>query len=92
MNLIYKTKHYTQKTDINTKGDIMISIQYPALIYKSKKNNVFIANCIIKNLIGYGHTQEDAVLNLEKVLNNLSKDYPVKVKPVYQFLPELATF
>ena len=46
----------------------------------------------MKNLIGYGHTEEDAVLNLEKVLNSLSKDYPVKVKPVNQFLPELATY
>ena len=68
----------------------MVNIQYPALIYKSRRNNVFIANCIIKNLIGYGQTEEDAVSNLEKVLNNLSCDYPVKVKPVYQFLPELA--
>ena len=63
----------------------MVSIQYPALIYKSKKNNIFIANCIVKNLIGYGHTEEDAVLNLEKVLNNLSKDYPVKVNVLNRF-------
>jgi len=70
----------------------MISIQYPALIYKSKNNNVFIANCIIKNLIGYGKTEKDAVCNLEKILNNLNKEYPVKIKPVYQFLPELAQY
>lgn len=69
----------------------MINIQYPALIYKSKKNNNFIANCIIKNLIGYGRTEEDAIANLEMVLNKNSKEYPVKVKPVYQFLTELAT-
>jgi len=70
----------------------MISIQYPALIYKSKNNNVFIANCIIKNLIGNGKTEKDAVCNLEKILNNLNKEYPVKIKPVYQFLPELAQY
>lgn len=69
----------------------MINIQYPALIYKSRKNNIFIANCIIKNLIGYGHSEEDAIANLEMVLNKNSTDYPVTVKPVYKFLPELAT-
>lgn len=69
----------------------MVSIQYPALIYKNKNNNIFIANCIIKNLIGYGRNEEDAILNLEKVLNKNSKEYPVKVKPVYKFLPELGS-
>ncbi|MBS4760538.1 MAG: hypothetical protein KHX03_07570 [Clostridium sp.] len=64
-------------------------IEYPALVYKSNKNNVFIANCIIKNLIGYGQTEEDALVNLEKVLKKVSSEYPVKVKPVYRYLSNL---
>lgn len=66
-----------------------ISIQYPALIYKNPHNNVFVANCIIKKLIGYGHTEYDAIANLENILNKSNTDYPVKVRPVYQFLPDL---
>ena len=58
-------------------------IQYPALIYKNNKNNVFVANCIVKKLIGFGHSEQDAILNLENT------DFPVKVKPVYKFLPNL---
>lgn len=65
------------------------SALYPALIYKSPKNNVFVANCIVKKLVGYGQSEKDAISNLEKILNNSSSDYPVKIKPVYQFLPEL---
>lgn len=65
------------------------SALYPALIYKSQKNNVFVANCIIKKLVGYGRSEKDAISNLEKILNTTNSDYPIKIKPVYQFLPEL---
>ncbi len=65
------------------------SIQYPALVYKNNKSNVFVANCIIKNLIGYGHSEEAAIANLQDVLNRLHNDYPVRIKPVYKFLTEL---
>ncbi|CDC19864.1 MAG: hypothetical protein V8R83_03710 [Candidatus Gastranaerophilaceae bacterium] len=64
-------------------------IQYPALIYKNNKNNVFVANCIVKKLIGFGHSEQDAILNLEKILERENTDFPVKVKPVYKFLPNL---
>ncbi|MFR1503491.1 MAG: hypothetical protein ACLSUS_05240 [Opitutales bacterium] len=64
-------------------------IQYPALIYKNNKNNVFVANCIVKKLIGFGHSEQDAILNLEKNLERENTDFPVKVKPVYKFLPNL---
>lgn len=67
----------------------MTAVQYPALIYKSKKNNVFVANCIIKKLIGYGHSEEAAVSNLVRILERENTDFPVKVKPVYKFLPNL---
>ncbi len=57
-------------------------LEYPALVYKANRNNVFIANCIVKNLMGYGKTEEDAVNNLENALNQTYKDYIVKVSPM----------
>lgn len=65
-------------------------VEYPALVYKNNNNNVFIANCIIKNLIGYGQTEKDALVNLEKVLKKVSSEYPIKVKPVYRYLSKLS--
>lgn len=67
----------------------MTEIQYPALIYKSKGNKVFVANCIIKKLVGYGNSEKAAISNLEAVLNRHNNEYPITVKPVYTFLPEL---
>lgn len=59
------------------------TIEYPALIYKNGKNNVFVANCIIKKLIGFGKTEQDAIENLESVLNTTNDEYFIKVKPMY---------
>ncbi len=64
-------------------------IEYPALVYKNEHKNIFIANCIIKKLIGYGQTEKAALINLEKILKNINSEYEIKVKPVYRFLPEL---
>ena len=63
------------------------TVEYPALIYKSTKNNGFVANCIIKRLIGFGRTEKDAIANLEAVLNSMNSEYFIKVKPVYNLLP-----
>ena len=63
-------------------------IQYPALVYKNNTSNVFVANCIIKKLVGFGTSEEAAVLNLEKILNKQNTEYPVKVKPVYRYLSD----
>ena len=52
-------------------------IEYPALIYKSRKNHVFVANCIMKKLVGYG----------KKILNKNIQEYFVRIKPVYNFIP-----
>lgn len=57
-------------------------IEYPALVYQGNRNNVFIANCIMKNIVGYGHSVEDAIENLEKALNDLNSEYIAKVKPI----------
>ena len=45
-------------------------IEYPAMIYKSNRNNVYVANCMVKNLIGFGKTEEDALNNLKESLQN----------------------
>ena len=61
-------------------------IEYPALIYKSRNNHVFVANCIMKKLVGYGKTEAEAVNNLENVLNKNIQDYFVRIKPVYNYI------
>ena len=60
------------------------TVEYPALIYKSK--NYYVANCIMKNVICYGKTEKQALKNLEKLLYNSQKEYFVRVKPVYRQL------
>lgn len=59
-------------------------IEYPALIYKNNKNNLFVANCFIKNLIGMGKTENEAIKNLEISLNYVNTEYLVKIKPMYE--------
>ena len=61
-----------------------LCVEYPALIYKNNKNNLFIANCFIKNLIGMGKTETEAIQNLEKSLTTMQSDYLVKIKPMYE--------
>lgn len=58
-------------------------IEYPVMVYKSTRNNVYVANCIIKNLIGFGKTELDAIENLKNSLENISKGSKVKIKPLY---------
>ena len=58
--------------------------EYPAMVYKSHRNNVFVANCIIKNLIGFGKTEADALDNLKDSLQSMTKN-EVVVTPMYRF-------
>lgn len=60
-------------------------IEYPALVYQGNRNNVFIANCIMKNLVGYGKSEEDAIKNLESALGETTEEYIVRVKPISGF-------
>jgi len=60
-------------------------IEYPAMVYQGNRNKIYIASCIMKNLVGYGRSAEDAIKNLETALSEMSKDYIVKVKPVKGF-------
>ena len=58
-------------------------IEYPALVYKNSKNNVFVANCIMKKLIGFGKTETEALNNLENVLSKIDEEFSVRIKPIY---------
>lgn len=61
-------------------------IEYPAMIYKVNRNRGYVANCIVKNLIGFGKTEEAAIDNLKESLQNIDKKNEIAVKPVYGFL------
>lgn len=61
----------------------MIMIEYPAMIYKTNRNRTYVANCIIKNLIGFGRTEEDAINNLKACLQSFNKKTEISVRPMY---------
>jgi len=58
------------------------TVEYPALVYKNRKNNAYIANCIMYNLIGFGKTEIEAVANLEKSMNDVLDKYNIIIKPM----------
>lgn len=64
----------------------MSLIEYPAMIYKTNRNKTFIANCIVKNLVGFGKTEEEAVNNLKESLQSATNNEEVSVKPMYGLL------
>lgn len=51
----------------------MKKIEYPAMIYKNNRNKVYCANCIEKNIVAFGKTEQDALNNLKKSLQNITK-------------------
>ena len=62
----------------------MKTIEYPALIYKDRKNKAFIANCIMFNIVGFGKTEEDAISNLESSMKEVLEEYQVTIKPMHK--------
>ena len=62
-------------------------IEYPAMIYKNGRNKGYVANCLVKNLVGFGKTEEDALNNLKESLQSVTKNLvektEISVKPVY---------
>ena len=56
--------------------------EYPAMIYKTNRNRTFIANCMAKNLVGFGKTEKEAIDNLKKSLCNHT-ECDINIKPVY---------
>ncbi len=57
--------------------------EYPAMIYKTNRNRTFIANCMAKNLVGFGRTEEEALKNLKASLCNHTETCDIRVKPIY---------
>lgn len=57
-------------------------VEYPAMIYKNGRNKIYTANCISKNVIGFGKTEEDALNNLKSSLQDLTKN-EICIKPIY---------
>lgn len=58
-------------------------IEYPAMVYRNKRNNVYVANCIIKNIVGFGKTQQDALNNLKESLQSNDEKNEIVIKPFY---------
>jgi len=59
---------------------------YPAMIYKSNRNKVYIANCIVKNVVGFGKTEEEAINNLKESLHHSNEECEIIIEPVYGLL------
>ncbi|MPN52636.1 hypothetical protein SDC9_200298 [bioreactor metagenome] len=57
--------------------------EYPAVIYKSNRNRVYVANCIVKNIVGFGKTEEEAINNLTESLQQSSDDCEISIIPIY---------
>ena len=62
----------------------LVTVEYPAMIYKSTRNNVFVANCIMKNVLGFGKTEAQAIENLEKSLAEIHSECFIRIKPMYR--------
>ncbi|MFA6925360.1 MAG: hypothetical protein WC223_14035 [Bacteroidales bacterium] len=64
----------------------MKTLEYSAVVYKNRKNNAFIANCMMFNLIGYGKTEKDAISNLENSIKETLEEYNVIIKPMHKMI------
>jgi predicted RNase H-like HicB family nuclease len=58
-------------------------VEYPALIYKNGRDKTYVANCMTKNLFGFGKTEEDALKSLKDSLQNLNKQSEISLKPMH---------
>ena len=58
--------------------------EYQAMIYRNNRNRTFIANCLMKNLMGYGKTEEDAIENLRKSLQATTGEFEINIKSLYK--------
>ena len=57
-------------------------MEYTAMVYRKGRNTGFVANCIVKNLIGFGKTEEDAINNLKESIEKITK-MDASIKPMY---------
>jgi len=59
-----------------------LNIEYPAFVYK--KNSVFVANCILFNLIAMGDNEINAVANLQKSMQEILSEFNIVIKPIFE--------
>lgn len=57
-------------------------IEYPAMIYKNDRTKTFVANCMMKNLFGFGKTEQDALENLKSSIKTVCKCNDFNIKAV----------
>ncbi len=62
------------------------TIEYPTVVYKNRKKNAFIANCVMHNLMGFGKTKNDAIKNLQKSIEDNVQGHKIIIKPVDKLL------
>jgi predicted RNase H-like HicB family nuclease len=65
----------------------MVTVEYPAMVYKNNRNRVFVANCYMKNMVGFGKTENDAINNLKSTLQKgLEEQCNIIIKPTSNLL------
>lgn len=57
-------------------------VEYPTMIYKNRTNG-YIATCMVKNFLGFGKTEADAIENLKESLMSLGEKGDFILKPTY---------
>ncbi len=58
-------------------------VEYHALIYKNQRSNTYMANCIVKNLFGFGKTEAEALSNLKDAIKVNQGANEISLKPMY---------
>lgn len=55
-------------------------IEYPALVFK--KNNLYVADCVMYNIAVIAKTEKQAVRKLERIINKEIQDFKIQIKTV----------
>ncbi|MBP7211965.1 hypothetical protein KBA27_03940 [bacterium] len=66
----------------------MTTVEYPAMVYKNNRNRVYVANCYMKNVVGFGKTEDAAVQNLKTTLERIEKNCEIIIRPTHNLLAE----
>lgn len=59
-------------------------IEYPAMIYKNSRSKTYVANCMVKNIIGFGQSEDAAIKNLKDSLQSVANTCDITIKPIYR--------
>ncbi len=58
-------------------------MKYPAVVYKNPRCHTYIANCVVKNLLGFGKTETEALDDLKKTIQKLNEKCEIILEPCY---------